>query len=45
MNKEYKTVIKEIDKTLPMNNEKKTFKDYLIAIEEVDLLLDKIEGK
>jgi hypothetical protein len=42
MNKEYKTVIKEIDKTLPMNKEKKTYKDYLLAIEEVDTLLDSI---
>ena len=45
MNKEYKSVTKEIDKTLPEIKEKKTYKDYIIAIEEVDILLDKIEEK
>jgi len=45
LNKEYSSVIKEIDKKLPINREKKTYKDYLLAIEEVDVMLDRIEGK
>jgi len=28
MNKEYKSVIKEIDKTLPITGEKKTYQEY-----------------
>ena len=45
MNKEYKTVTKEIDKTLPEIKEKKTYRDYIIAIEEVDILLDRLDEK
>jgi len=45
MNKEYRSVTKEIDKTLPTNNEKKTYKDYIIAIEEIDILLERLEEK
>ncbi|UCF12831.1 MAG: hypothetical protein JSW06_00890 [Thermoplasmatales archaeon] len=45
MNKEYKSLIKEIDKVLPINGEKKTFQDYKLAIEEVDILLQKLEEK
>jgi hypothetical protein len=45
MNKEYKSVTKEIDKTLPKIKEKKTYKDYIIAIEEVDILLDRLDEK
>ena len=32
MKKEYKSVIKEIDKALPINGEKKTYQEYKIAI-------------
>ncbi len=45
MNKEYKSVIKEIDKALPINGEKKTYQEYKSAIEEVDILLQKLEEK
>ena len=45
MNKEYKSVTKEIDKTLPEIKEKKTYKDYIIAIEEVDILLNRLDEK
>ena len=45
MNKEYKSVIKEIDKALPINGEKKTYQEYKSAIEEVDILLEKLEEK
>ena len=45
MNKEYKSVIKEIDKTLPITGEKKTYQEYKSAIEEVDILLQKLEEK
>lgn len=45
MNKEYISVTKEIDKTLPANKEKKTYRDYIKAIEEVDILLERLEEK
>ncbi len=45
MNKEYKSVIKEIDKALPINGEKKTYQEYKSAIGEVDILLQKLEEK
>ena len=45
MNKEYEFVIKEIDKALPINGEKKTYQEYKSAIKEVDILLEKLEGK
>ena len=45
MNKEYKSVIKEIDKTMPITGEKKIYQEYKSAIEEVDILLEKIEEK
>ena len=45
MNKEYESVIKEIDKTLPVNDDKKTYQEYIVAIEEVDILLEKLEKK
>ena len=45
MNKEYEFVIKEIDKALPINGEKKTYQEYKSAIEEVDILLEKLEEK
>ena len=45
MNKEYKSLIKEIDKVLPINGEKKTYQDYKLAIKEVDILLRKLEEK
>ncbi|MCK4332285.1 MAG: hypothetical protein KAV40_01760 [Thermoplasmatales archaeon] len=45
MNKEYEFVIKEIDKALPINSEKKTYQEYKSAIEEVDILLEKLEEK
>jgi hypothetical protein len=45
MNKEYKSVIKEIDKALPITGEKKTYQEYKSAIEEVDILLDRLKEK
>ena len=45
MNKEYEFVIKEIDKALSINGEKKTYQEYKSAIEEVDILLEKLEEK
>ena len=45
MNKEYEFVVKEIDKALPINGEKKSYKEYKSAIEEVDILLEKLEEK
>ncbi len=45
MNKEFKSVIKEIDKTLATADENKTYPDYKSAVIEVDILLEKLEGK
>jgi hypothetical protein len=43
MNKDYKSVIKEIDKALLINGEKKTYREYKSAIAEVDIMLQKLE--
>ncbi len=45
MNKEYNSVIKEIDKTLATIDENKTYQDYKSAVKEVDILLEKLEEK
>ena len=45
MNKEYKSVIKEIDKALTIINENKTYPNYKSAVIEVDILLEKLEEK
>ena len=45
MKKEYKSVIKEIDKTLATTGEKKTYQDYKSVVKEVDILLEKREEK
>jgi len=45
MNKEYKSVIKEIDKTLSITGEKKIYQEYKSAIKEIDMLLEKLEEK
>ena len=45
MNKEYKSVIKEIDKTLVTIDENKTYLDYKSTVIEVDILLEKLEEK
>jgi hypothetical protein len=45
MNKDYKSVIKEIDKALLINGEKKTYREYKSAIAEVDIMLQKLEEK
>ena len=45
MNKEFKSVIKEIDKTLATIDENKTYPDYKSAVTGVDMLLEKLEEK
>ena len=45
MNKEFKSAIKEIDKTLSTIDENKTYPDYKSAVIEVDILLEKLEEK
>jgi len=45
MNKEYKSVIKEIDKILATIDENKTYLDYKSAVTGVDILLEKLEEK
>ncbi len=45
MNKEYKSVIKEIDKILATIDENKTYLDHKSAVIGVDMLLEKFEEK
>ena len=45
MKKEYESAVKEIDKALPINGENKTYQEYKSAIEEVDILLQKLDKK
>lgn len=45
MNNEFKSVIKEIDKTLATIDENKTYPDYKSVVIEVDILLEKLEEK